>query len=106
MVKLQPVKLRATPEKIKLQVPANSKKDKETKPGSRPRKQVDAYLKYSGMAIQMGIVILIGTFAGQKLDAYFQSERPYLTVLLALLSIFAALYLSLKDILFQNDKDQ
>lgn len=70
-----------------------------------PRKQVDAYLKYSGMAIQMGLIILIGTFAGQKLDAQLQTERPYLTVLLALLSIFAALYLTLKDILFQNDKD-
>jgi len=82
----------------------NPKKDQDRE--DSPRKQVDAYLKYSGMAIQMGVIILIGTFAGQKLDARLQTERPYLTVLLALLSIFAALYLTLKDILFQNNKDQ
>ncbi|MEQ8703014.1 MAG: AtpZ/AtpI family protein [Phaeodactylibacter sp.] len=82
----------------------NPKKDQDR--DDAPRKQVDAYLKYSGMAIQMGVIILIGTFAGQQLDARFQTERPYLTVLFALLSIFAALYLTLKDILFQNDKDQ
>ena len=82
----------------------NPKEDQDR--DDAPRKQVDAYLKYSGMAIQMGVVILVGTLAGQKLDAYFQTGRPYLTVLFALLSIFAALYLTLKDILFQNNKDQ
>lgn len=56
------------------------------------------YARYSGMAIQMGLIILIGTFLGKKLDAYFQTERPYLTVALALLSIFAALYVALKDL--------
>ncbi|MCP3929030.1 MAG: AtpZ/AtpI family protein [Bacteroidetes bacterium] len=60
-------------------------------------------MKYSGMAIQMGIIILIGALVGKKLDSYFQLERPYLTVLMSLLSIFAALYLTLKD-LFTKDK--
>ncbi|TXB63072.1 AtpZ/AtpI family protein [Phaeodactylibacter luteus] len=59
------------------------------------------------MAFQMGAIILLGTLGGQKLDTYFQTERPYLTVLLALLSIFAALYVTLKDLLFggQNGED-
>lgn len=70
------------------------------------RPKVDAYMKYSGMAIQMGMVILIGTLAGQWLDDYFETERPYLTVLLALVSIFAALYLTLKDIINPSDKDK
>ncbi len=63
---------------------ANSKKD-----------TADTYLKYSGMAIQMGIIILVGSLIGKKLDAYFQTERSYLTALFALLSIFAAFYLTL-----------
>lgn len=54
------------------------------------------------MAFQMGIIILVGTYAGKKLDEYFQSERPYLTVLFALLSIFAALYTVLKDLFTSN----
>lgn len=51
------------------------------------------------MAIQMGVIILIGTWAGKSLDAYFGAEKPFWTVGLALLSIFAALYLTLKDII-------
>jgi F0F1-type ATP synthase assembly protein I len=62
------------------------------------------YAKYSGMAIQMGIIILVGTLIGQKLDEYFQLQRPYLTVLFALLSIFTALYIVLKDLFTSEDK--
>ncbi len=68
-----------------------------------PKDKAHAYMKYSGMAIQMGVIILIGAFIGKKLDVYFQTERPYLTSLFALIAIFAALYLSLKD-LFANNK--
>ena len=55
-------------------------------------------MKYSGMAIQMGVIILVGVYAGKWLDEHFQTT-PYLTVALALFSIFAALYTSLKDLL-------
>jgi F0F1-type ATP synthase assembly protein I len=70
--------------------------DKQDK--DKMRKNTQNYLKYSGMAIQMGVIILLGVFAGQKLDEYF-STAPYLTVAMALLSIFAALYATLKDLL-------
>ncbi len=80
--------------------PDDSDSKKELREKVRP--QVDAYLKYSGMAIQMGVIILLGTLAGQWIDERYQTERPYFTVLLALLSIFAALYVSLKDLLFQD----
>lgn len=61
-------------------------------------------MKYSGMAIQMGVIILVGTYAGSWLDDRYQTETPWFTVGLALLSIFAALYVTLKD-LFTNKKD-
>ena len=59
-------------------------------------------MKYSGMAIQMGGIILIGTLIGEKLDSYLAAELPYLTILFALLSIFAALYVTLKDLIKKN----
>ena len=55
------------------------------------------YARYSGMAVQMAVVILLGVYAGRALDRHFGFEKPTLTVVLALLSIFAALYLVLKD---------
>ncbi len=66
--------------------------------------KADAYLKYSGMAFQMGIIILIGALAGQKLDSHFHTERPYFTVALSLLAIFGALYITLKDFFTGNNK--
>ncbi|MFK8102999.1 MAG: AtpZ/AtpI family protein [Saprospiraceae bacterium] len=59
-------------------------------------------MKYSGMAFQMGAIILAGTLLGKKLDSYLAAEIPYLTIVFALLSIFAALYISLKDLIKKN----
>lgn len=58
--------------------------------------------KYTGLAFQMGIIILLGTFAGKYLDRYFQLQMPIFTLLLSLCSVFAALYVSLKDFLFKG----
>ncbi len=56
-------------------------------------------MQFAGMAFQMGILLAIGAFLGKKLDHYFALERPYLTILCLLLFFFAALYLTLKDII-------
>lgn len=69
---------------------------------SDEKSQRNNYMKYSGMAFQMGIIILIGTLIGQKLDARYQTEKPYITIVFALLSIFAALFITLKDIIRNN----
>ncbi len=53
--------------------------------------------KYSGLAFQIGFIILLGTLLGKKLDAHFALERPIFTLVCALSSVFAALYLALKD---------
>ncbi len=50
----------------------------------------------------MGLIILVGTLIGRRIDQYLALEKPLITVLFALLSIAAALYLSLKD-LFKSD---
>jgi len=55
------------------------------------------------MAFQMAIIILVGAFLGQKLDERVQTERPYFTVALSLLAIFAALYITLKDLIGNDD---
>ena len=81
-----------------MNLPKQIVQDKDQNHTKPNQERAQAYMKYSGMAIQMGIIILIGAFIGKKLDAYFQTERPYLTSLFALIAIFAALYLSLKDL--------
>lgn len=84
-------------------MPANPKKlppnadDDAEKRKDEIRKSANSYMKYSGLAIQMGIIILIGVYGGMKLDEHFGTD-PILTATLALLSTFAALYFSLKDL--------
>jgi uncharacterized membrane protein YfcA len=56
------------------------------------------------MAFQLLIPLAIGTFIGYKLDQRLQTSRPYFTALMALLSLFAGFYLSLKDLLFGEDR--
>ena len=56
------------------------------------------------MAFQMGIIIFVGSFAGQKLDAYFQTPKPYFTIFLALVAVVLAMYVSLKDLFHKPDK--
>jgi len=56
------------------------------------------------MAVQLAVLLAIGTFAGSKMDAYFETERPYFTAVLALLSLFAGFYLVLKDLFVADSK--
>lgn len=72
--------------------------------GKPPKKKqpIDNALKYSGIAFTLAATLMAGAFIGQKLDAYFQLDRPYLTALITLLALFAGFYLSLKDLLFKK----
>lgn len=76
-----------------------SQENRQPKSQRSRKKQVNAYAKYSGLAIQLGVTIAIFAFAGQQLDSYFGTSRPYWTMVLALLGVLAGLYLTLKDIL-------
>ncbi len=80
------------------QVPNRSNLPKsDTKKPSASGRAPD-YMKYSGMAIQMGAIILLGVWAGMKLDERLGTETPWFTVGMSLFSIFAALYIALKDL--------
>jgi hypothetical protein len=57
------------------------------------------YAKYSTMAIQMIVVVCLGVFGGIKLDHWLKFGFPIFTLSLSVLSVFAAVYLSIKDII-------
>jgi hypothetical protein len=61
-----------------------------------------AYAKYSGMAIQMAIIITLGTFGGLKLDEYLTLQFPIFTLILSVSSVVIAVYLAIKDIIRFN----
>lgn len=67
-------------------------------PKKEPQKPLNDYAKYSGLAVQMALIIGGGCYGGYKLDEYFKNtETPIFTIILSLLSIGLAMYIVLKD---------
>ena len=58
-----------------------------------------AYMRYASMGTQMLAIIGLGVFGGYYLDKHFQFKTPVFTLVLSLLSVAAAIYLSIKDFL-------
>lgn len=57
------------------------------------------FLKFTGIATQMTVVICAGVFGGIYLDEKAAFETPWLTLLGSLLSVGVALYLTIKDLI-------
>ena len=65
----------------------------------KKKPQLNPYLKYTSIAFQMGAIIALGVLLGQWLDEQAANETPWYTLCIGLFSIFAALYLTLRDLL-------
>ncbi len=76
------------------------KKNKQEFQGNT--KKLNAYAKYSGIAIQMGVIIVASTFGGLKIDRYFNFSFPVFTFVFSILSVILAVYLAIKDIIKYN----
>ncbi len=76
----------------------NQKKKK-----SKSLKHLNSYAKYTGLVFQMAFIIGAGTYGGVFIDEKLEKEFPLFTVILSLLSVFAALYLVIKQVM--NEKD-
>lgn len=71
--------------------------EKERK--SEKRKQPNAFLKYSTLATQMAVIIVVGALGGIQLDKYFQTATPWFTGGLTILAVVVAMYSAIKDLL-------
>ena len=58
----------------------------------KKKKQLNAYIKYSSLTIQMAALISIGAYFGDYLDKENSSETPNYTITFSLISFFLALY--------------
>jgi F0F1-type ATP synthase assembly protein I len=74
----------------------------QQKPKNPQPNSLNNYAKYSGLAIQMGVIIGGGCYGGVKLDEYFKNITPVFTIILSLLSIVLAMYVVLKDFIKPN----
>ena len=68
---------------------------------SKSREGLDAYSRYSTIAIQMVVIIVIMSLGGVKLDKWVGTE-PLFTVILSLLGVVASMWLVIKEALRQR----
>ena len=72
--------------------------EKPKKPFKSGLRSSREFIKYSNIAIRMIVIILVGVYAGIKLDEYFQLNTAIFTLILSLLSVVVAMYVIIKEI--------
>ena len=70
---------------------------KKKNPKNQENKGIKDFARYSGMAFQMVVIILVTTWGGIKLDKLTGIKTPVFTIVLSLLGVFAAIYTAVKD---------
>ena len=65
----------------------------------KKKKSLDNYTRYSSIAFQMLIIILIGVFGGIKLDQWLKFTVPVFTIVLSILAVILSIYTVTKDLL-------
>lgn len=71
-------------------------------PANKPQKQLNNYLKYSGMAFELAGALLIGYWAGQWADEQFALPKSLGTMACMMLFLFAALFHILRSLMKNN----
>jgi F0F1-type ATP synthase assembly protein I len=67
-------------------------------PQKEPKKTLNQYARYSGMAFQMMVIIVGGAFGGLGLDRWLKT-KPVFTVILSIAAVFLAIYYVTRDLL-------
>lgn len=77
----------------------NQKNQPKTKPDKEKRPPLESYARYSSLAFQMFAIIGLGIYGGYKLDQWLEIGFPVFTVLMSIISVAAAIYSAVKDLL-------
>jgi ATP synthase protein I len=64
----------------------------------QPKKQLNSYLKYSGMGFQLLAALIVGAWLGDYLDSYQQNQTPIWTLVLMFVFLAASMVLIIREI--------
>jgi F0F1-type ATP synthase assembly protein I len=68
-------------------------------------KGYNQYLRFSAVALQMGAVIGLFTWAGVEIDHQTPDEFPLWTTILSLVGVAAAIYLVIREVMRMSKND-
>jgi F0F1-type ATP synthase assembly protein I len=64
----------------------------------RPSEKPNLLLRFSDLALRMGVIIAIGAYAGHWIDQRMALTTPIFSIVLSLLAIGAAMYMVIKTV--------
>ena len=64
----------------------------------RPISKSNPYLRYSGMALQLFVLLAVAAWIGQKIDKAAGTSKPYFTIILILVFTGGFFYRLVKDL--------
>ena len=70
---------------------------------TKKKNQLNSYVKYSSLAIQMAIIIVVGYKVGEYLDST-NNSKPVFIIIFSLCSVFYSIYYMLKKTIRNNEK--
>jgi len=71
---------------------------------TKPKKPLKPYIKFTGIAFQMGATIFIGVLIGQYLDKKYPNKNQIYTIIFTLLFVLLSLYAIVKKIIIEQKK--
>lgn len=76
----------------------------------KPKKQLNPFIRFTSIALQMGVTIWLGSLLGSWLDVKFESENQIYFKVITLLAVFIAMYSVIKQVVKitnnQNSKNE
>ncbi|SEC36059.1 Putative F0F1-ATPase subunit Ca2+/Mg2+ transporter [Tenacibaculum sp. MAR_2009_124] len=64
----------------------------------KPKKQLNKYVRFSGIAMQMGLTIYLGSILGKWLDNKFPNDSELYLKICTLAAVFAAMFSVIRQV--------
>jgi F0F1-type ATP synthase assembly protein I len=75
-------------------------KESKKKKGNR----LNTYTRFSGIAFQMVVIIVLGSFGGVKLDEMYPNEYSVFTIIFSLTSVGISMYYVIRQVNHRKEK--
>jgi hypothetical protein len=69
------------------------------------KKQLNKFIRLTGVGLQMGITIYLAAYVGKKLDTYYNFEKNYITLVLILFGFIGSLVSLMIQLKKINEKE-
>jgi membrane protein DedA with SNARE-associated domain len=70
------------------------------------KKPLNKFVRLSGVGLQMGITIYLAAYFGKKIDAHYDFEKNYITLILILVGFIGSLVSLMAQLKKINDKEK